>query len=130
MTKHIVTALYLIVGLINFAPLMGVLGQARLEALYGIQISSADMLLLLQHRAVLFGIIGGFVLVAAFKTAYRRTASTMAFISMVSFVVLAHIAGPIGVALNKVYWVDIASIIMLAFAVIFERINSTDNPHL
>ncbi len=121
MKHRIITGLYLIVGLINFAPLMGVLGASKLNELYGITELSADMLLLMQHRAVLFGIIGGFILLAAFKPHYRPAASIMGMISMVSFIILSHLSGPVSKQLAKVYWIDIAAIILLVIALLIGR---------
>ncbi len=121
MKHRIITGLYLIVGLINFAPLMGVLGASKLNELYGITELSADMLLLMQHRAVLFGIIGGFILLAAFKPNHRPVASIMGMISMISFIILSHLSGPLSEQLVKVYWIDIAAIILLLIAMLLAQ---------
>ncbi len=121
MKHRIITGLYLIVGLINFAPLVGVLGANKLTELYGITELSADMLLLMQHRAVLFGIIGGFILLAAFKPNHRPVASIMGMISMISFIILSHLSGPLSEQLVKVYWIDIAAIILLLIAMLLAQ---------
>jgi hypothetical protein len=44
--------------IINMAPLVGVLGSNSLDKLYGTQIHDKNVLLMLRHRAVLFGIVG------------------------------------------------------------------------
>ena len=36
--RHLATALFVVVGLVNFAPVIGVLGAARLESLYGVPV--------------------------------------------------------------------------------------------
>ena len=118
MKQHLITGLYLIVGLINFAPLMGVLGQDQLSALYQIPEQSKDMLLLLQHRAVLFGIIGGFIMLSAFQPKHRLAASIMGLISMLSFILLYHLLEPLNSSLTKVYWIDVIASGMLIVAVI------------
>ena len=54
-----IKSIMLLVGLINFAPIIGVLSQEQLEKLYGIPIQGQDMLILMRHRAVLLGLVGG-----------------------------------------------------------------------
>lgn len=121
MIKHITTLLFVIVGLINFTPLIGVIGQARLESLYGIEITSPDMLLLLRHRAVLFGIVGGYILVAALKPALRNSASIMGYLSMISYVVLVNIGPATNAHIDRVMQIDLVAILLLTGAVIFDR---------
>lgn len=121
MQRHLVTALFLIVGLINFAPLMGVMGAERLMALYAVDIETPDMLLLMRHRAVLFGIVGGVTLVAAFRHSLRPIAATMAMVSLVSFVMLHAIAGDVNTNLDRVMQIDIAAIIMLTLALWLDK---------
>ncbi|MCK0068241.1 hypothetical protein [Kordiimonas laminariae] len=116
MKQHLITGLYLIVGLINFTPLMGVLGQDQLSALYQIPEQPKDMLLLLQHRAVLFGIIGGFIMLSAFQPKHRPTASIMGLTSMLSFILLYHLLEPLNSSLTKVYWIDVIASGMLIVA--------------
>ncbi|WP_262694562.1 hypothetical protein [Kordiimonas aquimaris] len=112
--KYIVTLLFVIVGFINFAPLMGVLGQARLETLYGVEINSPDMLLLLRHRAVLFGIVGGYIILSAFKPTLRKTATIFGFLSMISFVWLYPSNSPSNALLDRVLQIDVIAIVLLA----------------
>ena len=56
--RHLVTAALLVVG---------VLGAERLNQLYGIDASEPNLAVLMRHRAVLFGLLGGFFVLAAFK---------------------------------------------------------------
>ncbi len=126
MKSKIISACYLIVGLINFAPIMGSMGAARMEELYGVNIDGADLTLLMQHRALLFGIVGGFILYAVWQTAYRRIAGILGFISMVGFILLVHAGGATNPALMKIYWVDVFAIIILIVAWLLERDQSAD----
>lgn len=129
--KYVIAILYLIVGLINFAPLSGVLGAARLETLYGVTGLDADMALLLRHRAVLFGIVGGIILIAAFKTSMQPLANIIGSISMVSYVVLFHLTGADGDPISRVYMIDLAAIALLILAMVLGLFNkpstSTDD---
>ena len=54
----IISMLLLITGVINFAPVAGVLTPGMLEKLYGISGLSNDLFILMHHRALLFGIVG------------------------------------------------------------------------
>ena len=116
-----IRALFFIVGLINFTPLTGVLGQAKLQALYGINTASPDLLLLLQHRAILFGIVGGMLLLASIRRSFRITAAIAGGISMVGFLLLAKLGDPslgaINAQLTRVFTIDVVAIILLTLAV-------------
>ena len=54
MTKAITLCL-IIVGLINLAPVLGVLSAQRLEQGYDILLPSNELIVLMRHRALLFG---------------------------------------------------------------------------
>lgn len=115
--RRVVSALFVVVALVNLLPLSGLLGAARLEALYGMPIQDAGLVLLMRHRAVLFGLVGGLLLAAAVWPSLRRTAATLGLGSMLSFVALAVPPGAYGVALQRVFWVDVAASLLLAVAV-------------
>jgi hypothetical protein len=53
-----VSFLLAIVALIHLVPLTGALGPQRLQALYGLAFDNPDLKILMQHRAVLFGLLG------------------------------------------------------------------------
>ena len=59
--RHLPMLALLIAGAIHLLPLSGVTGAAALERLYGVAVDSPDLALLLRHRAVLFGLLGGFL---------------------------------------------------------------------
>ncbi|NVJ97868.1 MAG: phosphopantetheine adenylyltransferase [Alphaproteobacteria bacterium] len=109
--------LYLLVGLINFIPILGVTGRAKLEALYGASFSSADLLLLMQHRALLLGIVGAFLLVAAFHPAFRPMAAIAGMASMVGFDVLYLIVPGVSGRLAGVATIDAVAVVLLAVAI-------------
>jgi len=117
MTK-LVSVCLLVVGLINFAPLAGVLSAQSLERAYGVTLASNDLIILMRHRALLFGLLGGFVLYSVFAPGYRTAAITMAGISMVGFAVLAHLQGEFNASLNKVLIADYIGIVFLVIAVL------------
>jgi hypothetical protein len=56
-----------VVGVIHLLPLTGVMGSARLVSLYGVPIEDPNVEILMRHRALLFSLLGGFMIYAAFK---------------------------------------------------------------
>lgn len=119
--RHLATALFVIVGLINFGPIVGVLGAGPLAKLYGLTVSDPNLLLLLRHRAMMFGLIGTLLIVAAFKPGLRNLAAALGMVSMVSFCVLALPLAGLNEALQRVFWIDVAAIGFLAAAWWLER---------
>ena len=107
---------FVLTGLVHLLPLAGVAGAARLEALYGVDLASDPALtLLLQHRALFFGIIGLLALMAVWRATLRPVARLVALASMLGFAALYLLSGVESAALERVYWADlVASILLLA----------------
>ncbi len=116
MSKVLFTLL-IIVGLINFLPVMGVISAMRLEEAYSIELASNDLIILMRHRALLFGLVGGFIIYSAFKPIYRSAAMLFAGVSMVGFVALAHLTGNFNENINQIMLVDYVGIVLLGIAV-------------
>jgi hypothetical protein len=107
---------FCIVSLIHLLPLIGVTGRAALQKAYGIPVESPDLQLLLQHRAVLFGLLGLACLIAAFNAPWRPAVWCAALISTFSFMLLAWLAPSYNAAITRVVWFDILAIAMLLLA--------------
>ncbi|MEL6527103.1 MAG: phosphopantetheine adenylyltransferase, partial [Chloroflexota bacterium] len=101
------------VGLINAYPLVGVTGTSSLNRLYGIDIIDPNLLLLMRHRAVLFGIIGGLLLYASFYSEHRTLATIIGLVSMLSFVVLMFVGDTFNAQLWRVFWADVIASVLL-----------------
>lgn len=112
--SRLVSAVLLLVAAVHFLPLLGVLGTARLQQLYGLHIDEPNLLLLMRHRALLFGLLGALLAAAAFKPAWQGLALAAAWGSVLGFVLLA----PPGLlpALQRVWWIDLALLPLLAGA--------------
>lgn len=106
--------LFLIPGLINLAPVAGVLGVEQLQSLYGQRFEGVDELLLLQHRAVLFGLLGTLLVVAAFRPRFRLLATIAGCVSMISYMILAMPLSSHTAEIQRVFWVDAAAVVLLA----------------
>lgn len=102
-------------GVIHLIPGIGVLSAQRLHALYGVSLHDPSLILLLRHRAILFVVLGAFFVAAAlFQPAWRVTASVVALLCMLSFIVLAgDVASS---AIQRVALVDLVVGLALAAA--------------
>lgn len=114
--SRLVTAAFIVAGLINLYPVIGVLGVATLQSLYGQAFAGDELLLLLRHRAVLFGLLGGLLILAAFKPRLRRLALVAGLVSMLSFIALALPLQAHGAELQRVFWADVIASLLLAGA--------------
>lgn len=106
MTHRIAAAALLVAGIVHLLPLSGALGGPRLEVLYGVVPDDATTVLLLRHRAVLFGLLGAGLLVAAFRPAWHVAACALALVSVVSFLLLAPGDAALTPAVARVLLVD------------------------
>lgn len=112
--RHLVSAMLLVVGLIHLLPLSGVLGAERLAALYGLAFNEPNLEILMRHRAVLFGLLGAFLVFAAFKPAYQAAAFIGGFASVASFLFIAASVGGYNPQVGRVFTADIVALACLA----------------
>ena len=111
--KQLIAALLIVPGLINFAPILGALSNEHLAKLYLVDNLNPDVALLLRHRALLFGIVGAFIIYSAFQPHLRPYATIAGLVSMVSFVILVFALNTSNPSLIKVAWIDVGAIIIL-----------------
>jgi hypothetical protein len=111
--RHLVAASLVIVGLIHLLPITGVFGADRLAALYGIAVDDLNLAILMRHRAVLFGLLGAFLLLAAFKPALQFIAFVAGFVSVISFLWLVLAAGDYNAQIARVFVVDLVALASL-----------------
>lgn len=110
---YLVSAMLVVVAVIHLLPLAGVLGAAQLTALYGIPFNEPNLAILMRHRAVLFGLLGAFLLFAAIRPAYQVAALVAGFVSVVSFLGLAWSIGAYNAQLGRVFTADIVALVCL-----------------
>ena len=108
--KYLVTATLIVVGVVHLLPLSGVLGSARLTSLYGLDFNETNLEILMRHRAVLFGLLGAFMVFAAFKPAYQTIAFVAGFISVLSFLYLAWSVGGYNAQVGRVFLADVVAL--------------------
>jgi len=108
--KYLVSAMLIVVGVIHLLPLSGILGSERLASLYGLSFNEPNIEILMRHRAVLFGLLGAFMVFAAFKPAFQTAAFIGGFISVVSFLYLAWSVGGYNAQLGRVFIADVVAL--------------------
>ena len=116
---RVVTVLLLLAGAVNLLPGWIAFAPGRIPTAYGVSVAgrdSADLTLLLRHRAVLLGLVGLALLCAAFTPSLRIPAVTAGAVSMTSFLAFAHTAPALNNATKRVARIDLAALTLLAAA--------------
>lgn len=102
----LITALFWGLAVIKFPPVIAAVVPKQLVHLYGVSPDDKTMLTLLQHRAVLLGIVGAGCAVAAHVEAFRWPALWAASISIVTFLVLCAVQRQFNGPLRKIAIMD------------------------
>lgn len=111
--RYLVMISLCVAAFIHLLPVAGVLGGDRLQSLYGIAIEGPDLQILMRHRAVLFGLLGLYLLAAAFIPALQPTALAAGLISVLSFLVLAWGTTGYNANIARVVAVDVVALVAL-----------------
>jgi len=120
--------LYFAVGFVNLLPVTGVLSVGRLHTLYGVSLANPNVIILMRHRAVLFGVIGILLIAAAFHTPLRPVALAAGLVSMLSFVFVAYLVGEFNTELRRVVIVDVVASVLLVGAGLMALWSSSRGP--
>ena len=111
--RYILSAMLTVVGIIHLLPLTGVSGVSRLQALYGVTIDDPNLEILMRHRAVLFGILGAFLIYAAFRPGLQLAALIGGAVSVISFLVIAVLVCGYNTGIVRVVIADIVAVVCL-----------------
>ena len=120
--RYVWILLVLIAAAINLAPVTGAFAPERMSALYGVNLDDPNLEILMRHRAVLFGIVGGLLVATVFRPALRTLAYIVGFASMLSFLVVAWSVGGYSASIEHVMLMDGIGIAALAGAVLVDRL--------
>lgn len=112
---HALGLVLFLTGLIHLLPAVAAVFPERLQSLYGLEVKNPTEKLLLRHRAVLFAILGIFLLLSAFEPDWYEIASVAGLLSMLSFIAFARMGGnTYPAAIGKVVRVDLMLSALLA----------------
>lgn len=110
----------IIIAIIHLLPIAGFSGSNLLESLYGTSIESTDLVLLMRHRAVLFGILGCVFAYSAFVPKYQNLAFLMIAASLLPFLFLVYGADSVSEEIYRVALVDVLALVCLLVAVLLK----------
>ena len=114
-----------IAGIINILPALLAFLPEKISKSYGIELPNGNYELLLRHRAILFGIIGGLMIYSAILKKYYEIATTVGLISMGSFIILfILIDKDFNSELKKVMMVDIVATVILCIGLVLFLLKS------
>ena len=122
--EKVIAALLVIAGIIHLLPVSGVLGATRLQALYGLPINDPNLLILMRHRAVLFGVIGLLLIGAVFRANWQTPAIAAGLISVIGFLVLARLSEMPNAEIRRVVLVDWVALAALVGALALKLLPS------
>ena len=114
--RHALPILFWLIAIIHIIPAISGLSGSRVASLYGIEGDDQTLMTLLQHRAVLFGLVAAACLYAAHSPAARLAVLIGAVISMASFILIAFLRGTTSGALSKIIIVDAIGLFFAALA--------------
>lgn len=117
MLNRITIACLTLAGVIHLLPLPGVMGARQLTRLYGVATDDPNAVILLQHRALLFGLLGVLLIAAAFRPELRAVALLAGLVSTVSFLVIAWGVGGYNAQVARVVVADVLAVVLLLLAV-------------
>lgn len=104
-----------IAGMINLLPALLAFLPHKISKSYGIAVPDANYELLLRHRAILFGIIGGLMISSAIVKKHYTTSTIAGLVSMMSFTLLYFlIGGGINSELKNVMIIDVVATVVLS----------------
>lgn len=118
--KYVSIVALLVAGIIHLLPVPGVMGVGTLSRLYGIEVSDPNTAILLQHRALLFGVLGVLMLGAIALPGLRLTVLAVALFSAASFIAVAVAVGGYNPAIGRVVVADIVASVLLAAGLVAE----------
>jgi hypothetical protein len=124
--RYLVSASLVLAGIIHLLPLSGAMGAERLAALYGLDFNEPNLALLMRHRAVLFGLLGAFLVFAAFRPSLQPIAFIAAFVSVLSFLLLAWSSGGYNALVGRVVTADLVALVALVIGAAAYAMNPND----
>ena len=121
--RVVIPVMFWALAIIHILPALSGLSGTRLAGLYGISPQEKTLMTLLQHRAVLFGLVACACVYAAYVPSVRWAVLIGTVVSMGSFLLIALPRGQMVGALRKIIIVDgIGLLIAAGLAALMLRI--------
>lgn len=102
----LIAALFWGLAVINLPPVIAAFAPGQLVRLYGVRADDKTLLALLQHRAILLGIVGMGCALAAHVELFRWPALWAATVSMMTFLVFCALQNQFKGPLRKIAIMD------------------------
>ncbi|MEL7005616.1 MAG: hypothetical protein AAFN93_23230 [Bacteroidota bacterium] len=113
-----------IAGGINMLPSILAFLPEKISKSYGIEIPDANFELLLRHRAILFGIVGGLMILSGITKKYYLISVAVGLTSMISFILLFFLINGINEELEKVMKIDLVAVVILIVGFVLYKFKS------
>jgi hypothetical protein len=111
--RYLISAMLVVAGVIHLLPVPGMFGNEQIAKLYGITFDEPNLVVLMRHRAVLFGLLGALLVSAAFVPMLHCTAFIAGITSVVSFLWIAASVGNYNKQLARVVAADKVAMVCL-----------------
>ena len=112
----VVATMFVVAGVIHLLPVVGVIGGSQLQRMYGVELCSPAVVLLMRHRALLFAGLALLLVGAAFEPSWRIPAVTSGLLGAAGFIVLAS-GKSLDEPLRRVVradWIAVAALVIAA----------------
>lgn len=119
-----ISGVLLLVAVIHLLPLVGALGAERLNALYGISLADSNIVLLMRHRAILFGLIGAFLACSAFGIKLQWLGLIAGMVSVSTFLLFARSLPNLTNEIERVVLVDWVALALLLVGIVLKLFHS------
>lgn len=106
----LVPILFWVLALVHLVPMIVAIIPAQITKLYGIAPTDKTQIALLQHRAILLGLVGAACAFAAHNEPVRWSVLIGAVISMTTFIIFCLVHDQMGGPLRKIALVDLAAL--------------------
>ena len=109
--EKVISLMFMVVSIIHLVPIIGVLGSERLSFLYGLDFEEPNLLILMRHRGVLFGLLGVFLAYAAWQPQFQLIGLIAATASLGSFILIAWFTHDYNAAIDKLIKGDLVGML-------------------
>lgn len=122
--NYLVSIVFIVIAAcLQMLPLTGIYGRQTLKHQYDLDFDDNNMRILIKHRAALFGMIGFFMVYAAFDSQLQHYAIAAGLVNACTFILIAKLTKPYSVAIRRNihgYWLSIFCLIVASVFLVFK----------